>query len=151
MDVFFFLAQDGAPPSQAPTPPAPPTTTGQTQDAAPQGQQSPMGGGGLGGMLVPLLLMFVVFYFLMIRPQNKQRKQRDAMIANLKKNDKVVTSFGLYGIVKQCRPEDPDIVLCIDENKDVRIRVAKASIATLEKASGGDGEPKAESQEKAKS
>ena len=148
MDVFFFFPQEGATP---PAPPAPPTT-GQTQEApAAQGKPGPMGGGGLGGMLIPLVLMFVVFYFLMIRPQSKQRKERDSMIANLKKNDKVVTSFGLYGIVKQCRPEDPDIVLCIDENKDVRIRVAKASIATLEKASGGDGETKPESQEKAKS
>ena len=148
MDVFFFFPQD-PPTPPAPPPPAPPPPAGHTQDAgaAPQ-PQGPMG--GMGGMLIPLALMFVVFYFLMIRPQNKQRKERDTMIAGLKKNDKVVTSFGLYGIVKQVRAEDPDIVLCIDENKDVRIRVAKASIATLEKASGGDAETKAESQEKAK-
>src|SRR5437016_1382180 len=148
MDGFLLFLQ-GQP---TPTPSPAPTTTGTGQTPDPGAQpQSPLGGGGLGGMMVPLVLMFVVFYFLMIRPQGKQRKQRETMIASLKKNDKVVTSFGLYGIVKQVKPEDPDIVLCIDENKDVRIRVSKASIATLEKASGGDGAPKGESQEKAKS
>jgi len=93
----------------------------------------------------------VVFYFLLIRPQNKQKKERDAMIANLKKNDRVFTSFGLYGIIKQVRPEDNEVVLCIDESKDVRIRVSKASIAGLDKAAGGKSEPTPETPEKAKS
>ena len=130
MDMLFFL-QD------PPTPPAPPT-----------------GGaaGGIAQMLPMFGLMFVVMYFLMIRPQNKQRKERDGMIANLKKNDHVITSFGLHGIVKQSRPEDKDILLCIDEAKDVRVRVSKASIAGIEKAAGGgESEPKPEPQEKARS
>jgi preprotein translocase subunit YajC len=110
-----------------------------------------MGGGGFGGMMIPLALMAVVFYFLMIRPQNKQRKQREGMIGNLKKNDRVFTSFGLYGIIKQVRPEDNEVVLCIDEGKDVRIRVSKASIAGLDKAAGGKSEPTPETPEKAKS
>jgi preprotein translocase subunit YajC len=147
MDAFWFSFQDPAPP--APPAPPPPASTGQPADSgAPQPQPS---GGGLQTMLVPLVLMFVVFYFLMLRPQRKQQKERELMISNLKKNDKVITSFGLYGIVKQVKPEDPDIVLCIDENKDVRIRVSKASVATLEKASGGDSEPKPETPKEAKS
>jgi len=130
MDMLFFLQDAGS---------APPPTVG--------GQPS---GGGLGPMMIPLVLMFVVMYFLMIRPQNKQRKQREAMISNLKKNDHVQTSAGIYGIIKQVKPEDPYLILCIDERKDVCIRVAKSSIVSLEKASGApaDAEPKAETTEK---
>src|SRR6516225_8912959 len=80
-------------------------------------------GPGLGGMMIPLVLMFVVMYFLMIRPQSKQRKERELMISNLKKNDHVETTGGIFGIVKQVKPEDPDLILCIDERKDVCIRV----------------------------
>ena len=146
MDGFFFFLQEPA--GTAPGAPTPAAGTAQDPGAAPA--QGPMGGGGLSGMMIPLVLMFVVFYFLMIRPQNKQRKEREAMINNLKKNDRVFTSFGIYGIIKQVRPEDNEVVLCIDESKDVRIRVSKASIAGLDKAAG-KSEPTPETPEKAKS
>lgn len=126
MDMLFFLQDAGA--------------------GAPAGGGQPAGP-GLGGMMIPLVLMFVVMYFLMIRPQNKERKKREEMIANIKKNDHVLTSAGIYGIVKQVT--DQDITLCIDERKDVSIRVSKASIASLVKASGAPAEePKTETTEK---
>src|SRR5262245_35169609 len=127
MDMLFFLQDAG----------------GAAPAAAPAGP-------GMGGMVVPLVLMFVVMYFLMIRPQNKQRKEKEAMISNLKKNDHVQTLAGIYGIVKQVKPEDPYLILCIDERKDVCIRVSKSSIVSLEKASGApaETEPKAEPTEK---
>ena len=129
MDMLFFLQDAGG--------------------AAPAGGQ-PAAGPGLGGMMIPLVLMFVVMYFLMIRPQSKQRKERELMISNLKKNDHVQTSAGIYGIIKQVKAEDPYLVLCIDERKDVCIRVSKSSIVSLEKASGApaEAEPKPEATEK---
>jgi preprotein translocase subunit YajC len=94
-------------------------------------------------------MIFVVMYFLMIRPQNKQRKEREAMMSGLKKNDHVLTNAGFYGVIKQIKPEDQDLTLCIDERKDVCIRVSKSSIAGLVKASGApEGETKTETQEK---
>jgi len=127
MDMLFFLQDAGG--------------------AAPAGGGQPAGP-GLGGMMIPLVLMFVVMYFLMIRPQNKERKKREEMISNLKKNDHVLTSSGIYGIVKQVT--DQDLTICIDERKDVCIRVSKASIASLVKASGApaESEAKAETTEK---
>lgn len=127
MDLLFFVQDTTAPP--------------------PQGQAQ---GPGLGGMMVPLILMFVVMYFLMIRPQSKQRKEREAMIGNLKKNDHVVTNAGIYGIVKQIKPDDPYLTLCIDERNDVCIRVSKASVAGLEGDAKAEaqGEPKADATEK---
>ncbi|HEX7898174.1 MAG TPA: preprotein translocase subunit YajC [Planctomycetota bacterium] len=146
----MMTLQEGAPkpPGEA-APAAPAGPAGTTQQPAPAAPAQPSSGGGLG-MFLPLILMFVVFYFLLIRPQKKQQKERDLLIANLKKNDHVVTHAGIYGIVKQI--SDQDFVLCIDENKDVRIKVLRTAISAVVKQSGGgEGEAKPESPEKAKS
>lgn len=128
MDLIFFL-QDAA--------------------AGAAGQPQPSASEGLLRMLPMFAMIFVVMYFLMIRPQNKQRKERDAMLAALKKNDHVITTMGIYGVVKQVETDKPFITLCIDERNDVCIRVSKASIAGLE----GDAkvDPQSNLQDKKKS
>jgi preprotein translocase subunit YajC len=65
---------------------------------------SPAGGGGGGAsQLMPTLVMFgamfAIFYFLMIRPQQKQRQERDRMLSAIKRGDKVVTTSGMFGTV----------------------------------------------------
>lgn len=63
---------------------------------------SPAGGGNGGGIMsvLPLMIgMFAIMYFLIIRPQQKQRKDREALLAAVKKGDRVVTSSGIYGTV----------------------------------------------------
>jgi len=64
---------------------------------------SPGGGGnGGGGMLqiLPLMIgMFAIMYFLIIRPQQKQKRERENLLRAIKKGDRVVTSGGLYGTV----------------------------------------------------
>jgi preprotein translocase subunit YajC len=121
------------------------------QDAAAPAAGAPAAGPGLGGMMIPLVLMFVVMYFLMIKPQNKERKKREAMIANLKKNDHVFTSSGIYGIVKQIKPDDTYLTICVDERNDVCIRVSKASVAGLEGDAAAEAkaeQPKTDAAEK---
>jgi preprotein translocase subunit YajC len=51
--------------------------------------------------MLPFLLIFVVFYFLLIRPQNKQRKEHKEMVEKLAVGDEVVTSGGVLGKVAQ--------------------------------------------------
>ncbi len=62
---------------------------------------SPAGGNGGGIMsILPLMIgMFAIMYFLIIRPQQKQRKDRESLLSTLKKGDRVVTSSGLFGTV----------------------------------------------------
>ena len=63
---------------------------------------APGGGGNGGGIMsvLPLMIgMFAIMYFLIIRPQQKQRKDREALLAAIKKGDRVVTTGGLYGTV----------------------------------------------------
>ncbi|SFJ41064.1 preprotein translocase subunit YajC [Thermoflavimicrobium dichotomicum] len=52
----------------------------------------------LQSFIFPVLLL-VVFYFLLIRPQQKRQKERNMMLASLKKGDKVVTIGGLHGSI----------------------------------------------------
>jgi preprotein translocase subunit YajC len=63
---------------------------------------SPGGGGNGGGLLqiLPLMIgMFAIMYFLIIRPQQKQKRERESLLRAIKKGDRVVTSGGLYGTV----------------------------------------------------
>jgi preprotein translocase subunit YajC len=43
--------------------------------------------------------MFAIMYFLIIRPQQKQRREREALLQAIKKGDRVVTTSGLFGTV----------------------------------------------------
>jgi preprotein translocase subunit YajC len=62
----------------------------------------PGGGGNGGGILqiLPLMIgMFAIMYFLIIRPQQKQKRERENLLRAIKKGDRVVTTSGLYGTV----------------------------------------------------
>lgn len=62
--------------------------------------QPPGGGGGDAfGFIFLLAGTFAIFYFLIIRPQQKERKKREAMLTALKRGDRVVTTGGLHGTV----------------------------------------------------
>lgn len=84
--------------------------------------------GAAGGspltMLVPFVLIFAVFYFIVILPAKKQQKQKEAMIAALKKGDRVITTGGIYGTVSAV--EDTSLLLKISEN--TKIRVSKNAV-----------------------
>ena len=53
------------------------------------------------GQFIPLILIFVIFYFFLIRPQQKKVKEHKAMVENLKRGDKVVTSAGIIGTIER--------------------------------------------------
>ncbi|MGG4482453.1 preprotein translocase subunit YajC [Paenibacillus illinoisensis] len=69
--------------------------------------------GGIFSLIVPLVLMVAIFYFLMIRPQNKKQKQRNAMLNQLKKGDKIVTIGGLHGTIAEIT--DDVVVLRVND------------------------------------
>ena len=81
--------------------------------------------GDLFGSLLPLIVLFAIFYFLIIRPQQQQQKEHDAMLEALTKGDKIVTNGGL--IVEIVKVEDNFLTTTsIDGSK---LRVAKTYIA----------------------
>ena len=84
-----------------------------------------MGQGSALSSLVLMGLIFAVFYFIVLMPARKQQKKKDAMIAALKKGDRVVTAGGIYGTVAAV--EDQTLLLKVAEN--VKIRMSKSAIA----------------------
>lgn len=112
---------------------APAGTTAAPPASPAQPQQNPLGG---FAQMVPFIVIIVLFYFLLIRPQRRQQKEREAMILALKKNDHVITSGGVCGIVD--RIKDNDVYLRVDEKSDVRLRVLRSAIAAVEKVSGAE-------------
>jgi preprotein translocase subunit YajC len=67
--------------------------------AAPQAAAPAGGGSVLPQLLFQFGLIFAIFYFLMIRPQQKQRKQHETSLKNVKRGDRVVTAGGVIGDV----------------------------------------------------
>jgi len=82
------------------------------------------GGGGMSGILM-MVLIFVVFYFFMIRPQQKRQKEIKKQRENMQVGDKVVTSGGMYGKIREIK-DDNTVIIEIAEN--VRIKVDKSSV-----------------------
>ncbi|MGG4451119.1 preprotein translocase subunit YajC [Brevibacillus porteri] len=66
---------------------------------------------------LPIIIMFAIFYFLLIRPQQKKAKQRNAMLGALKKGDKIVTIGGVHGTIQDL--SDDTITLRIAHNVNV--------------------------------
>ncbi len=67
------------------------------------------------GQLLLLVVLTVGFYFFAIRPQQKQRKERQALLKNVKQGDKVVTIGGICGTVIEIVGEDL-VKIRVDEN-----------------------------------
>ena len=88
------------------------------------------GTGGFGGFLIPLGLMFAIMYFMVIMPQQRQRKKMQAMLAELKAGDKIVTSGGIYGTINGI--DGDSVILKISSEPQVKIRIARAAIAQVE-------------------
>jgi len=91
---------------------------------APAGTQ-----GILGSPFVMMGLMVVMFYFLLIRPQQRQRKEMAARISALQSGDKVVTSAGLHGIIHNVK--DHTVVIKVAEG--TMLEFDKTAVATVHK------------------
>lgn len=79
-------------------------------------------GGGGGFSIVsfaPFILIFVLFYFLILRPQQKQSKLKQEMLASLKRGDKIVNSGGILGTVLSV--EDDQLTVEIDKGVSVKM------------------------------
>jgi preprotein translocase subunit YajC len=89
-----------------------------------QAATAPKGAMGILNMLMPFVLIIVIFYFLMIRPQQKQRKQHQQFLAGLKKGDEVLTSSGIVGTIYSVS----DKLVTLELEGDVKIKMLKGMI-----------------------
>ncbi|QNO15728.1 preprotein translocase subunit YajC [Alkalicella caledoniensis] len=66
----------------------------------------------------PMILVFVVFWFFLIRPQQKQQKERQNMLSQLKVGDKVITIGGIYGTITEIK--ETKLTIRIAEKVEVK-------------------------------
>ena len=87
--------------------------------------------------MVSIILVYVVIiggmWFLLMRPQKKEQKRIQAMIADMEVGDTVLTTSGFYGVIIDIT--DDDVIVEFGNNKNCRIPMQKAAIAQLEKPS----------------
>ena len=87
--------------------------------------------GGMGGSIVMLVAMLGIFYFMLIRPENKRKKEAEQMRSAVKTGDKITTIGGIIGTVVHVKDEKIVIETGADQ---VRIEFAKWAISTNETA-----------------
>lgn len=88
----------------------------------------PREGGGTGVVfMIQIVALVAIFWFLLIRPQQKEQKRHQEMLASIKRGDEVVTTGGIIGKVDKLA-EDRLTVLTGD---DTRITVQRARVATV--------------------
>ncbi len=92
---------------------------------------APQGGDAGGGSLISTLIMFAaifaIFYFMIIRPQQKRAKEREKLLSNIEKGDKIVTTGGVHATIVGI---DEKTVL-IEIAPNVKIKVDRSAIGNV--------------------
>ncbi len=92
--------------------------------APPPGQDP---GASMISTLIMFAAIFMIMYFLMIRPQQKRAKEREKMLGDLKKGDKVIMSSGIYGTISSI--DERTVVVQVADN--VKIKFEKSAVAAV--------------------
>ena len=89
------------------------------------------GGAGMGSTIIMLLVMVAVFYFMLIRPENKRKKEAEQLRSNLAVGDRVTTIGGITGTIVNIKEDKFVMETSADQ---VRIEFAKWAISTNDSA-----------------
>ncbi len=98
-----------------------------SQEAAP-GQPE---GNPLISILTLILPIAVIFYFFLIRPQRKEQAKRTQMLQTIKKNDRVVTIGGIYGVVTNVSTESDEVTIKVDESTNTKLRMTLGAVSRV--------------------
>lgn len=82
--------------------------------------------------IVMVVVLLALMYFMMIRPQQKETKRKNQMLAEMATGDTVLTTSGFYGVLIDI--QDDTVIVEFGNNKNCRIPMQKAAIAAIEKA-----------------
>lgn len=91
-------------------------------------------------VIIYIAIFAVLLYFIAYRPQKKQQKQQDEMLAALAVGDSVLTTSGFYGVIIDIT--DEVVIVEFGSNKNCRIPMQKTAIVQVEKANSGSVEEK---------
>ena len=87
--------------------------------------------GGMGSTMIMMVMMVAIFYFMLIRPENKRKKEAEQMRSSVKKGDKITTIGGIVGTVVDVKENRIVIETSADQ---VRIEFEKWAISSNETA-----------------
>ena len=82
-------------------------------------------------MLPAMLAIMVLYFLLMVRPQQKEQSKVSEKLANLKKNDRVVTAGGILGTVVKSTEESEYTTIKIDEASNTKMQIRTTSIVRV--------------------
>ena len=88
--------------------------------------------GSMASPLIMMVLMFAIFYFMLIRPENKRKKEAEQMRSSVRTGDKIITIGGIVGTVVNVKENRIVIETGADQ---VRIELEKWAISSNETAS----------------
>jgi len=80
---------------------------------------------------LPMAMIVMVAWLLLYRPERERMRKQQDLLAGLKKNDRVITTSGIYGTVANVDREADRISLRVDEAGNVKIAVTLSSIAKV--------------------
>ena len=89
--------------------------------------------GEIASMLILWVVVIGLMWFLLMRPQKKEQKRVQAMLACMEVGDTALTTSGFYGVIIDIT--DDDVIVEFGNNKNCRIPMQKAAIAQIEKPS----------------
>lgn len=117
----------------APSAPAPAASDAAPADGEAVPAADPAGGGFTDAIFstyaLPLGAMLLLMYFMLLRPEHRKRKEVEQTLANLKKNDHVVTIGGICGTVVNISPGSTFITIRVDEN--TRLKILRSAVARV--------------------
>lgn len=90
--------------------------------------------------------IIAIVYFLMIKPQKQKEEERQAMLKKIKKNDHVVTTSGIIGVVTSVK--DDEVTLRVDDQQNVRVRFRRDAVAGILGGEGGESAAAADDEKK---
>jgi preprotein translocase subunit YajC len=91
-------------------------------------------GGGQGSMLplvAPMVAIFFLFYLLILRPERRKQAEHKLLLEAVKKNDRIVTIGGIYGVVTNVQRDADRVTIKIDEANNTKIDVTFGAIAKV--------------------
>ena len=100
--------------------------------------KAPANGGDAGVLgplisspILPFLAIGIVFYFLMMRPEQRKRKEQEKLLSALKKNDHVVTIGGICGTIVNASPGSTYVTIRVDDSNNTRLRILRSAISRV--------------------
>jgi preprotein translocase subunit YajC len=92
--------------------------------------------------IIPMVMLGIVAYLMLMRPEQKRRKEMEKLLADIKKNDKIILGSGICGTVVNAEPKSIYVTIKVDESTNTKLRVLRSAIVRVGQPDEADGNAK---------